>query len=90
MFRLQRFARKRQRERRMIIDDHSPVAIQNLSPRSQQRNGLDTIAVRQFAVEIVIADLQHPEAADQEQEDRDAEVLKNSDAAQCETGIVAK
>jgi hypothetical protein len=72
----------------MVVDDDAAVAIENFSTWGEEGNGFDAIAVGEFAVELAVADLQHPEASDEEQENDYAQILKNGDAAQRETGVV--
>ena len=84
------FRARAPRGRRAVIDDHAAVAVENFAARSRQRNGPDAVALRQLTVDFMVPDLQHPEAADQEQEYAHRDVLKDGDASEGETGFVAK
>ncbi len=90
VFHLQVFARQIQAERRVIVDDHAPVAIQNLAARREHRNGLDAVFERALLINLRIADLQVPKAGDQEQKDGDGGVLKKCDLLRRELRIVAQ
>ena len=90
VFRLQVFARQIQAERRVIVDDHAAVAIQNLAARREHRNRLDAVFKRAFLIHLRIADLQVPKAGDQKQEDGDGGVLKKGDLLRRELRIVAQ
>ena len=90
VLRLQVFARQHHGERGMIVDDHAAVAVEDFSARREQRDGLDAIPLGEFAVGLVIADLENPEARNQEQKNHHRQILKDRDAAQRETRVVSK
>ncbi len=74
----------------MIVDDHAAVAIENLAARRQHRNRLDAVLQRPLLINLRIADLQVPEAGDQEQKYGDGGVLKKRDLLRGEFRIVAQ
>ena len=90
VFHLQVFARQIQAEGGMIVDDHAAIAIQNLAARRQHRNRLDAVLERPLLINLGIANLQVPEAGDQEQKDGDGDVLKECDLLRGELRIVAQ
>ena len=90
VIRLQVLPREQQREGGLIIDDHAAIAVENFAARREHRNGLDAIALGQFAVAFAVANLQHPEAGDQEQKDRNDEILETGDAPQREASVVVR
>jgi hypothetical protein len=87
---VQTFAREHRAEGGAIIDDDPAVAVENLPARSEQRDGLDAIALSQLTIYFVVADLQNPEAREQKQEYGHGRILERGNAAQGETGIVAE
>src|SRR5580658_382115 len=74
----------------MIVDDHPSVAIQNLSARREHGDGFNAVLERALLINFRIANLQIPEAGDQEQEYGDGGVLKKSDLLRRELCIVAQ
>ena len=79
---------KLEAEGRLVVHDHAAIAVEDFAARSGERDGLDAIALGQLTVDVVIAHLQNPESADQEQEHGYGYVLEYGDARQGEAGIV--
>jgi len=73
----------------MIGDNHAFIAIEDLAPGRQDRELLHAVTLGQIAVNFRLLDLQLPETGDQENEDRDRNVLKCSHLPGREAGIVA-
>jgi hypothetical protein len=74
----------------MVVDDHPSVAVQDFAARSQHRNRLDAVLQSAFLVDLRVANLQVPEAGDQEQKDADGQVLKEGDLLRRELRVVAQ
>src|SRR5439155_7865757 len=87
---LERLTRQNQAERRIVIDDDAPVAIQDAPSRRQHGDGLDAVGLRALVVEFRTLDLQLPESRDQEEEYDYCSVLKDGDLARRNVRIVAK
>src|SRR5262249_2313939 len=70
--------------------DYPPVAVENPSPRRQDRDRLDAVLLCSLIVELRVLHLQLPEARDQEEENPHREVLEDCNLARREPGIVAQ
>src|SRR5437773_11377481 len=74
----------------VIVDDHAPVAIENLSPWRDDRDGLDPVGLGALAIDIGIANLQIPKPGDEKNENPHDSVLEKGDLFTREFGIVPK
>ena len=62
---------EQQRIGSLVVDDHAPVAVEDLAARRQDRRALDAVSLRRFAVDVRIFYLQFPEARDQKNKNSD-------------------
>ena len=79
MLDLQGFAGQDETVGGMVVDDDAAVAVQDFAPRRRDGQGFDAVALGLVVVDLVVLDLQVPEAGDQKQEDKDAGVLEDGD-----------
>ncbi len=74
----------------MVVDDHAAVAIENLAARRDDGQRFDAVALGQLVVDLRVANLEVPEAGDQEEKDGNRYVLEYGDAPSGELGVVAQ
>src|SRR3982750_1140705 len=75
--------------RSLVIDNDPPVTIENLAACSQDGRALDSVPLRSLDVDIGILYLEFPESRNEEDENRDREVLKDSNLSRGFLRIVA-
>ena len=79
VLRLQSLAGQQDAVGGMVVHDHASIPVEDLTARRHDRDCLDAIQLGALAVEIRIANLDAPEARDEEQEDPHRQVLKEGD-----------
>ena len=89
VFQAQILPGQNQAERGVVVDDHAPIAVQDLPSRRGHRQRLDAVAIGLLAVELRVAHLQLPESRDQIQKHGHGQVLKHHDPRAGELRIVA-
>jgi hypothetical protein len=77
VFGFQGFAREDEAVRRVVIDDHAAVAVEDLAAGRRDGQLFDAVALGLLVVELMGLDLQSPEAGDEEQENGDAGILED-------------
>src|SRR5581483_10805602 len=82
--------RQIERVRGAVVDNHSPVAVQNTASRSGYRDALDAILFGAAFVELGALDLETPEAGDQQNENADGRVLEYRDLTGGEACVVTQ
>ena len=70
-----RIAQKQRRKRRIVVDDDSPFAIENLAARRKDRHIADVVFFRKSRVQIALHHLQPPQSISQHQKNRKDHVL---------------
>ena len=86
----QRFASENQGKRRVVVDDHAAVAVENSAARGEDRDRFDAVGLRTLVVELRILNLELPEAGNQKKKDKDGGVLKDRNFGRREMRIVAQ
>ena len=84
----QRFARKDEPERGVIVDNDAPIAIQNFSTRRRQRKRFDAVPLSRFVIKALVLHLQLPEARGKKYKNGYDAILNKRDFAGREFRIV--
>ena len=87
---LEIFPRENQAPGRMVVDNHTAIAIENLAARGHDRQRFDAVPLGALVVDFRALDLQFPEAGDQEKENRDRDVLECGHLGGGKTGVVTQ
>src|SRR5215831_13589536 len=75
-----RIAQQQRGERRIVVDDNPALPVENLPPRSQNRDIAYAVLFRERRIEVALHHLQPPQSVGQNQENGEDDVLHRGQA----------